>query len=122
MLSRTPKPKVRAKPCIREVEKLEPNQYRTTAVIKVERLPSLIDDHALSKPTVIELSKFLPESNSSLILSEIKIFALLFVQVIAQTEEMVKGGDRGGISANLFCQNSQVTFTLYRIVLKDVHY
>ena len=59
------------------MEKLDPNQYRTIAVIIVEKLPSLIEGHARSNPTVIELSRFLPASNSSLILSKINIFACL---------------------------------------------
>ena len=61
ILNKTPTPKVKANPCITEVEKLEPNQYKTIAIINVEKLPSLIDDHALSKPIVIEFNKFLPK-------------------------------------------------------------
>ena len=34
-----------------------------------------MDDHALSNPIVIEFNKFLPDFNSSFILSDIKIFA-----------------------------------------------
>ena len=54
---------------------LSPNQYKTTHIIIVETLLSLIDGQALENPSLIEENIFLPLLNSSLVLSEIKIFA-----------------------------------------------
>ena len=44
-------------------------------IIIVETLLSLIDGHALEKPSLIDAKIFLPLLNSSLVLSDIRIFA-----------------------------------------------
>ena len=71
MLIIIPTPKVRAKPFII----LVPIQKRMPAVIKLEMLESLIDNHARLNPSEMTDCKFFPFFNSSFILSNIKILA-----------------------------------------------
>ena len=75
ILNNTPIVNVSAKPCITVVLNLSPNQYNTTATIIVEKFPSRIEGHALSKPEVIAESILFPDLISSLVLSAIRTFA-----------------------------------------------
>jgi hypothetical protein len=69
--TKTPIPRVNAKPLINEV----PNQKRIMAVIILEIFESRIENHALEKPAEIESATVLLERNSSFILSNIRTLA-----------------------------------------------
>ena len=69
--TKTPSPKTSAKPWMIEV----PNQKRMTAVIIEEILESRIEGHARPKPSLIASDEFLPERNSSLMRSKIRMLA-----------------------------------------------
>ena len=114
MLIKTPSPKVKANPCITEVENLEPNQNKTIAVMIVETLPSLIDGHALLKPIDIEFNKFLPESNSSLILSANNIFAST-----AKPIDKIKAAAPDKVNVTGIILNMAKTKPTYIIKVKD---
>src|SRR3989344_2186027 len=67
----TPRPRVSAKPLIKDV----PNQKRIRAVIRFEILESRIDNQALEKPSFTASAMVQPERNSSLMRSKISTLA-----------------------------------------------
>ena len=69
--TKTPIPKVKAKPLIKEV----PNQKRIIAVIILEMLESRIENQAREKPVETASKTVLPERISSLTLSKIRMLA-----------------------------------------------
>jgi len=70
-LIKTPIPNVAAKP----LTKLVPNKNNTKQLRRAVIWPSSKDELALWKPLSIDLVRVLPSNNSSLILSNIRIFA-----------------------------------------------
>ena len=62
--------------------KLVPNKNNTKQLKKVVICPSIIDEFALWKPLSIDLINVLPLLNSSLILSNIKIFASTAIPIL----------------------------------------
>ena len=69
--TKTPIPRVKAKPLIKEV----PNQKRIIAVIILEMFESRIENQAREKPVETASRTVLPERISSLTLSKIRMFA-----------------------------------------------
>ena len=77
-LINTPIPNVAAKP----FTKFVPNKNNTKQLTRVVIWPSTIDELALSKPLSIDLVRVLPSYSSSLILSNIRIFASTAIPIL----------------------------------------
>ena len=78
-LIKTPIPNVAAKP----LTKFVPNKNNTKQLRRVVIWPSTMDELALWKPLSIDLVRVLPSYNSSLILSNIRIFASTAIPILS---------------------------------------
>ena len=78
-LIKTPIPNVAAKP----LTKFVPNKNNTKQLRRVVIWPSTMDVLALWKPLSIDLVRVLPQYNSSLILSNIRIFASTAIPMLS---------------------------------------
>ena len=78
-LIKTPIPNVAAKP----LTKFVPNKNNTKQLRRVVIWPSTMDELALWKPLSIDLVRVLPSHNSSLILSNIRIFASTAIPILS---------------------------------------
>ena len=83
-LINTPIPNVAEKP----LTKFVPNKNNTKQLRRVVMWPSTIDELALLKPLSIDLVRVLPSYNSSLILSNIRIFASTAIPMLSISPEI----------------------------------